>query len=538
MKAKWKKIGVLLLIAMMLVSILGACSGGNNSTNDTAGTEAEETADTEEATEEESAETEEPTDAASKDTIVVATSAEPTSLDPQFGEDTTTQRVVMQISDTLIGVDENMNYVPKLAESWEMSPDGLTLTFKLREGVKAHNGETLTSEDVAYTVERGQASTLVAKAFAAIESVECPDDLTVVMHLAYSSPIQLAYLSSPSTGIVNKKACEEMGDESFGRAPVAYGPYKVVGWESGDKVTLEAHEDYWNGAPAIKNAEFKVYADSNTAAIALQNGQVDVVMDVSTADVNSLESDSNVAVYTGDSLIAFHLHMNCERTPFSDPKVRQAINYAINTQDIIDACFDGIGATIMDSFIPKMSLSADFGERPYQYDMEKAKSLLAEAGYENGFECNILVTSGAQEKMAQVIQAYLQQIGITLKIDVYEWGTLLDIVNSGDYDMTILRIVAMIPDPDLSLYTRFQSEQPYNFSKFKVPELDKMLEDARSCADADERTQMYLDINKYLWDNAPTVPLCFTTVINATNASLKGYHTDPRGFINVCELSW
>ena len=471
-------------------------------------------------------------------TVVVATSAEPTSLDPQFGEDTTTQRVVMQISDTLIGVDKDMNYVPKLAESWEVSKDGKTYTFHLREGVKAHNGEILTSEDVAYTVERGKASKLVAKAFAAIESVECPDDTTVIMHLAYASPVQLGYLSSPSTGIVNKKACEEMGDDAFGRAPVAYGPYEVVSWDSGDKITLKAFADYWGGEPSVKNAVFRVYTDSNTAAIALQNGQVDVLLDVSTADVATLEANDKVTVYNGDSLIAFHLHLNCERTPFNNEKVRQALNYAIDTQAIIDAVFDGVGAVKMDSFIPKMSMSADMGSNPYGYDLDKAKALLAEAGYADGFECNILVTSGQQEKMAQVIQGYLQPLGITVNINVYEWSTLLSIVETGDYDMTILRIVAMIPDPDLSLYTRFESSQVYNFSKYYDKDLDKMLEEARFCPDEAKRTEMYLNINQYLWDVIPTVPLCFTTVINAANAELNGYHTDPRGFVNVCELSW
>ena len=471
-------------------------------------------------------------------TIVIATSAEPTSLDPQYGEDTTTQRAVLQISDTLLSVDQDMNYIPGLAESWEVSEDGLTYTFHLREGVKAHNGDTLTSEDVAYTVQRGQQSALVAKAFAAIDSVECVDELTVVMHLKYTSPIQLAYLSSPSTGIVNKRACEEMGDEAFGRAPVAYGPYQVVSWDSGDKITLKAFADYWGGKPSIETAIFKVYTDSNTAAIALQSGQVDVVMDVSTADVASLEENKNVTVYTGDSLIAYHLHMNCERAPFDNEKVRQAINYAVDTQAIIDACFDGVGASIMDSFIPKMSLAQEVEERPYSYDVDKAKQLLEEAGYGDGFSCNILVTSGIQEKMAQVVKAYLSQVGIDMKIDVYEWSTLLSVVESGDYDSTILRIVAMVPDPDLSLYTRFESSQVYNFSRYYNDELDEMVEAARVCPDEEERTQMYLDINNYLWDVVPTVPMCFTNVINAVNANLKGYHTDPREFIQIRELSW
>lgn len=473
-----------------------------------------------------------------KDTIVVSTSAEPTSLDPQYGEDTTTQRVVMQISDTLINVDKDMNYIEGLAEKWEISEDGLTYTFHLRSGVKAHNGDTLTSEDVAYTVERGKASTLVAKAFAAIDQVECPDENTVIFHLSYASPIQLAYLSSPSTGIVNKRACEEMGSEAFGRAPVAYGPYQVVSWDSGDKVTLKAFEDYWAGKPAIDNVVFKVYTDSNTAAIALQSGQVDVVLDVSTSDMSSLESDSNVSIYTGDSLIAYHLHLNCTRSPLDNEKVRKALNHAVDTQAIIDACFEGVGATKMGSFIPKLSLSQDPGDGSYEYSVEKAKQLLQEAGYAGGFSCNILVTSGVQEKIAQVLKAYLQQVNVDLTIEVYEWSTLLSLVEAGNYDMTILRIVAMVPDPDLSLYTRFESSQVYNFSKFSDQTLDTMLEDARVCPNPSQRNQMYLDINDYLWEKAPTVPLCFTTVINAANAGLQGYHTDPRGFIKVCELSW
>lgn len=517
---RWTRGISLLLILAMLAGMLAACGkeGGDAASGSQSGAAGEGNK--------------------SSDMIVVATSAEPTSLDPQYGEDTTTQRVVMQISDTLINVDENMNYTEGLAETWEIAEDGLTYTFHLRQGVKAHNGDTLTSEDVAYTVERGKKSTLVAKAFAAIESVECPDDSTVIMHLSYASPIQLAYLSSPSAGIVNKRACEEMGSEAFGRAPVAYGPYQVVSWESGDKITLRAFEDYWAGKPAIENAVFKVYTDSNTAAIALQSGQVDVVLDVSTADVAALEASSGVSVYTGDSLIAYHLHLNCSKAPFDDPRVRQAMNYAVDTQAIIDACFDAVGAAEMDSFIPKMSLAEDPGENPYPYSVDEAKRLLQEAGYADGFQCDILVISGVQEKMAQVLKAYLQQVGINLEIKVYEWSTLLSIVESSDYDMTILRIVAMVPDPDLSLYTRFESSQVYNFSRYYDDELDTMLENARVCPNAEERTQMYLDINQYLWDKVPTVPLCFTTVINAANAGLQNYHTDPRGFLKVCELSW
>ena len=472
-----------------------------------------------------------------KNSIVIATSAEPTSLDPQYGEDTTTQRVVMQIADTLITVDDNMNYIPCLAEKYEVSSDGLTYKFYLRKGVKAHNGDELTSEDVAFTIERGKASALVKKAFAAIDKVECPDKYTVVMHLAYASPIQLAYLSSPSTGIVNKRACAEMGDRAFGRKPIAYGPYKVIEWVSGDSVKLEAFQDYWSGKPAIDNAIFKIYTDSNTAAIALQNGQVDVVLDVSTADVKSLETRENVKVYTGDSLIAYHLHMNCKRKIFEDVRVRQAMNYAVDTQAIIVSCFDSVGATTMDSFIPKMSLA----ERPdagnYTYDPEKAKQLLSEAGYADGFSCKILVTSGVQEKMAQVLKAYLAMVNVDLQIEVFEWSTLLSVVNSNDYDMTILRIVAMIPDPDLSLYTRFESSQVYNFSRYTDEKLDKMLNDARVCTDRSKRTQMYLDINNYLWKTVPTVPICFTSVINAANAAIKGYSTDPRGFIKISALS-
>lgn len=517
---RWKRIGSFAMTLMLIAAMATGCAGNDGSN---AGDDSKNAANTGNK---------------ESNSIVVATSAEPTSLDPQYGEDTTTQRVVMQISDTLIAVDEEMNYQPCLAETWNVSEDGLTYTFTLREGVKAHNGDLLTAEDVAYTVARGKESALVAKAFEAIESVECVDENTVVMHLSYASPIQLAYLSSPSTGIVNKRACEEMGNDAFGRAPIAYGPYQVVSWDSGDKVTLKAFDGYWNGKPAIETAIFKIYTDSNTAAIALQNGQVDVVMDVSTADVASLESRDNVTVYMGDSLIAYHLHMNCERSPFENVNVRQALNYAIDTQAIIDACFDGVGASIMKSFIPAMSLAEDPGTEGYTYDVEKAKELLAKAGYEDGFSCNILVTSGIQEKMAQVIQAYLSQVNINLKIDIYEWSTLLSVVDTGDYDMTILRIVAMVPDPDLSLYTRFESSQKYNFSKYQDKALDKMLDDARVCPDDSLRTQMYLDINKYLWDAVPTVPLCFSNVINAANAALTGYHTDPRGFIKVCELSW
>ena len=477
-------------------------------------------------------------EASGKDIIKIGIYAEPTGLDPQNAEDTNSQCVHKNITETLVKLDDHMKYIPGLAEKWDVSKDGLTYKFTLRKGVKAHNGDSLKAEDVKFTFERGAKSPKVEKAFRSIKSIDTPDEHTVILHLKYVSPVTLGYLSSPSTGIVCKRAVQEKGDAAFNKSPIGYGPYKFKSWKSGANVVLEAFDGYYGKKPAIKEAMFVIMPDPSTAAIALKKGEIDLLPQVSTTDVKDLEKTSGIKVYKGPSLIGTNFHMNTQRKPFDNVLVRQAINYAVDKQAVIDAALDGIGGKIMQSYIPDLSLNKKSGTIAYPYDPEKAKALLRKAGLKDGFTFTISTNQGVNEKIAQIIQASLANIGITVKIDVIEWGSLLALTANGKYDSTIMRIVAMIPDPDLSLYTRFHSTEANNYSRYKDKKLDQMLDEARVCPNPKVRTDEYIKIGEYLKEQAPTVPLFYKEIIDASSKNLKGYKTDPRNFISLEKLSW
>ena len=274
----------------------------------------------------------------SKDTLVIAVPDSPSYMDPQVQASIATYRVTTQMFDRLVSLDNDMNLVPGLAESWDVVDDKTTV-FHLRQDVLFHNGEKMTSEDVKYSLERCIASDGVNYNYLIIDSITCDDDYTVTITTKEPFNALLPRLTLDAASIICKDA--DTSPEEFNQHPVGAGPYKFESWELGGDVVLEAFDDYYKGAPAIKKIIFRTIPEAMNRAIGLETGEVDLAYDLGITDLDSLKDNDKITTLTTPSNTVWYLGMNVKKEPFDNVKVRQAIAYAINPQDYIDIVFGG-----------------------------------------------------------------------------------------------------------------------------------------------------------------------------------------------------
>ena len=308
----------LLTAAVLLCGILTGC-GGNPDTGSQSGTSTDSGSET-------------------KDTLIVAIPDSPSYMDPQVQASIATFRVTTQMFDRLVSLDNDMNLVPGLAESWDVI-DETTTVFHLRKGVKFHNGEEMTSEDVKYSLERCIASSGVNYNYLIIDTITCDDDYTVTITTKEPFNALLPRLTLDAASIICKSA--DTSPEEFNQHPVGAGPYKFVSWELGGDVVLEAFEDYYKGAPAVKRIIFRTIPEALNRCIALETGEADLAYDLTISDLESLEGNDKITTLTTPSNTVWYLGMNVQKAPLDNVKVRQAIAYAINPQDCIDIVFSG-----------------------------------------------------------------------------------------------------------------------------------------------------------------------------------------------------
>ncbi|MUU10377.1 MAG: ABC transporter substrate-binding protein [Oscillibacter sp.] len=266
-------------------------------------------------------------DDGAKDTLIVAIPESPTYMDPMVQASIGTYRVTTQMFDRLVMMDNDMNLVPGLAESWEVIDDTTTV-FHLRQGVKFHNGEEMTSEDVKYSLERCIANPGVNYNYLIIESITCDDDYTVTIKTSAPFNALLYRLSLDAASIICKSA--DTSAEEFNKNPVGTGPFKFVSWELGGDVVLEAFEDYWGGAPAVKRVIFRTIPEALNRTIGLETGEVDLAYDLGITDLESLADNASVTTLTSPSTTVWYVGMNVQKAPFDNEKVRQAVAYALD----------------------------------------------------------------------------------------------------------------------------------------------------------------------------------------------------------------
>ena len=473
-------------------------------------------------------------DSASKDPkvdpLVIAQGADPASLDPHESNDQPSSRVNKQIYDTLVESNEDMELEPGLAESWEQVDD-ITWKFNLREDVTFHNGEPLKASDVKFSYERMMDSAEVAHIVGALDSVETDGDYTVIVKLKEPFGPILAHLSHTAASIFSEKAVTDAGAD-YHLHPIGTGPYKYVSRDSGDKVTLEAFEDYYKGEAAIKNLVFRNIPEGTNRTIGLETGEVDIAYEIEPIDVGTVKDHKDLTLVEEPSLSTAYIGFNLNKEPFTDVRVRQAINHAIDVEEIIDVVLEGAGTKATGPINDKV-----FGYNTdltgYDYDPEKAKSLLADAGFEDGFSTTIWTNDNpVRIKIAEIVLSHLADVGIDATMEIVEWGAYLERTAAGEHDMFILGWVTVTGDADYGLYALYHSSQhggAGNRTFYDNPEVDRLLEEGRTLGDLDERFDAYAQAQQLIVDDAPQIFLYFQTQNVGMQNYIDGFRMHPAG---------
>jgi len=466
---------------------------------------------------------------------------DPQSLDPSKTTDQMSKAIWYQMYDTCIMRDNDGNHYPGLAESWEISEDGKTVILHIRQGVKFHDGSDLTAADIVFSLgllcDSPQTTSKMVSMSA--ENIFADDDYTVRIELASPFGAILDVLSC-DTRIVCKSAYESMGAEEFNKSPVGSGPYKFVERKTGEKIVLEANEDYWRGAPTIKKITFKIMTDSNTAVLALEKGELDFLSHAPLIARQELMDTDGINWYETDLAGNIYIVFNEDSEIFSNPLVREAIAYAVDKEEMVIGAVEGNG-TPQSTMVPPSDAGYIDGFPGIPHDEEKAKELLAEAGYPDGFSFKTITQENATyQKPAEVLQGQLRKVGINMEIEVLERGTFNDQMHASNFDMLVGHWTTPIPDGYFLIYTLAHSSNigNQNFSRINDPELDAQLDIIKTSVDEAERTAAFRRADEIIQENTYFVPLYTFKAACAANEKLMGVQADPVYKFQVYDYYW
>lgn len=451
-------------------------------------------------------------------TIKVGISQDLDSLDPHKAVSAGTKEVLFNIYEGLVKPDSDGNLVGAVAEDCEMSDDAKVYTFTLRDGVKFHNGDEVTAEDVKYSIDRcadtSNGEPLVS-AYSIVESVNILDENTVEIRLTEPNTEFLAYMT---TAIVPKDY------EDLDTAPVGTGPFKYVSRSPQENVILEKNEDYWGEKAHLDKVEFKIVADADMLVTNLKGGSIDMAMRLTTSQAAELTEGFHIEEGTMNLVQALYLNNDVE--PLNNEKVRQALCYAINPDEIMDMMADGKGVRIGTSMYPGLKKYYDEEyANYYEQDYEKAKALLKEAGYEDGFDLEITVSSADQPHVdtAQVIAEELKNIGVNVKIKPVEWEVWLEEVYANrNYQSTVVGVDASNVSARAML-ERFTTDGHGNFVNFSDEEYDKIFKEAISTTDEEKQIKLYKELEGILAEKAANVYIQDLANLVAISDKFDGY---------------
>lgn len=475
-----------------------------------------------------------------ENTLTVAHAGEPNTLYPQDGNQIPAIIAYHPLYETLLVYNNFTDEIePGLAESYEMIDDK-TIRIHLRQGVLCHAGYEMTAEDVLWTAQQGAASPVANYLWGEfdLENSEIIDKYTIDLKTKEVLGPLLIYLCDTSTGyIVNKQAYEEQTPENYARNPTGgSGPYKFVEWIAGDRIVYEVFEDYWGEKPYFQNLVIRNIADDATRAMALENGEVDVIYGVDTSSYQTLIDSPLVNLITLPSYQLIHMGLNNNFEPFSKKEVRQAIRHALDIESIVNLAFGGT-AQVADGPWPNtiMGYYPATEEESYAYDPEKAKELLAEAGYPDGFTFDLWVAdTTAWVQMAEMIQNGLANVGITCNVTVMDQNTLLAERSLGEYEAYIARISCSSNDATWFRH-RWHSSEGYeeNLVQYKNADVDYWLDEAQRSLDSDYRLEMYENVVHQWRMDLPWISLACPMMAYGVRSTLMGVEPHPYGSMDL-----
>lgn len=457
------------------------------------------------------------------------------SLDPHKALAAGTKEILFNVYEGLLKPDSQGNNIPAVAESYSVSEDLMTYTFKLRDGIKFHNGKNVTADDVKYSIDKfagiSDGSEPLVSAFSVIEEVNIIDDKTVDVVLNTPDTDLPTYLAMVSAAIIPKD------NENPDTVAIGTGPYKYVSRSPQENIICEAFDDYWGEKANIKNVTFKVEANADSIVMDLLGGSIDFYARLTIDQVKQLNDE--FSVYEGTMNLVQALYLNNNVKPFDDVRVRQALSYATDVDEILDITAEGKGTKIGSSMFPAFGKYYDESlSELYPTDIEKAKELLKEAGYENGFNMTITVPSNYQPHIdvAQVLVEQYKKIGVNAEIQLVEWNSWLSDVYTGrDFESTVIGVDASYLAAS-ALLSRFESTAANNFINFKSDAYDKAYNKTLTTADDDERTALYLECEKILADEAANVYIQDLPEYVVLNKKFTGYEFYPLYVQDIAKL--
>lgn len=425
----------------------------------------------------------------------------------------------------LVGIDADGQIVPLLAESWE-NPDDLTWTFHLRQDVQFHNGERFDASAAVYSLDRfvdPDINNNYAGDLAQMDSVEVVDDYTI--KLTTKEPFSPLLEMLALVFMVPPEATESLGDD-FGFQGIGTGPFKILEWVPGEHLTMEANEAYWGTIPRIKTVVWRPVDEPSTRLVELRTGAADIIYPMTVMDVPALE-DTDAAPVTRESSWRLYVFLNCGKPPFDNKQVRQAVNYAVDKEQIVESLLQGAGYLLNGPLISGMEGYSEALD-PYPYDPGRARELLAEGGYPDGFEFTLLTLSGRYVKdkeIAEAIAGYLGDVGIDVQVEVVEYGLFIEQVVSRESDAFSVGTTTLSTQGVYGSQL-YSAEPGFAWQNYVNEEFDRLYKKAVGTMNASEREQTYQEATKLIRDDAPFIFLHSQQDIYGVNNRVEGF--EPR----------
>ena len=488
-------------------------------------------------------------------TLVVGLVAEPVNLDPAQVTDLNSNRVGRRIVETLVTFpEESTQVVPGLAESWTVSRDGLRYTFKLRKGIMFHDGTPFTAEAVKFSIERqidpDHPFNKLGKYpfanynFGNVKAVEVVDPSTVEFVLKEPRASFLAVLTAGAASVVSPTAVKKFGAD-YALQPVGTGPFKYVSWDRGQRVVLEKNASYWRYPVKVDRVVYRPIVEDQARLTELLTGSLDLIVGVPPDFVGQLEGNPRVTLLKQVGAHVWYLGINNQKKPFEDKRVRQALNYAVNKEAIVRDVLKGTGSLSRGPVLPA-TWGAESSLKPYPYDPERARKLLAEAGYPNGFSTSLWVPesgSGMQSPVAMstVIQSNLKAVGVTVALQTMEWGAYLAKLRTKEQELFALSWMAGNEDPDMVMYPLLHSSQwtptGPNRALYKNERFDELLHQARLTTDQGKRAALYREAQRILVDDPPWIFIDHEIQTAALARRVGGFKLHPSFDLRVETIS-
>ena len=462
-------------------------------------------------------------------TLVVVVPSFPVSLDNTRTNDFNSSLVHRNIIQTLLNFDgPDFNIVPNLAERWEM-PNPRTVIVYLRRGVLFHNGDELKASDVAFSVMRSVTSPPVAFMFNMIESVDVIDDYTAQINLRIPFVPILAHLANQGAAISSERAVREAGDD-YGSRPVGTGPFMFSSMSLGEYVEIVRFDDYWGDPPGVERILFNVIPEDTNRLIEIETGAAHIAFDISPHHIPRLETDRNLA-YDRAGVPRFHFlgfnQQSPTAIPLRDIRVRQAINHAVDVRSLVGTVYQGLGRI---THGPLVGVPGVIEFEPFEYNLDRARQLMAEAGYADGFSVSLWNTAANQQEVdtSVILQNMLGQINIDVEIVSLEFATFIQGINAGNHDMYVLSWLNGLADADYGL-TLFHSNNIGGSNRFRYsnPELDRLLDRGREELNPVTRLEIYREAQRIIVGDVPAVFLLHGEELVALSPNIRGFVNFP-----------